>query len=58
VEENRSFQFPAAWVQGAQLANTEQYIQDFYNGRAAALALLPPPGSVEGFWWDGSPWQL
>jgi hypothetical protein len=57
VEESVFLQIPSSWAQGAKLSATEQYIQDYYSGRLAALNALPQPGAVEGYWYDGTGWQ-
>ena len=57
AEENINSLIPSSWAQGANLAVTEQFIQAWYTGRLAALNQLPPPGAVEGYWYDGTSWQ-
>jgi hypothetical protein len=39
------------------MAATEAFVQALYAGRLAALNALPQPGSVIGFWYDGTGWQ-
>jgi hypothetical protein len=57
VEESLYLTIPSSWAQGANLTATEQYVQALYAGRLAALNALPQPGSVQGYWYDGTGWQ-
>jgi hypothetical protein len=57
VEEQFYLTIPASWAQGANITATEQYVQALYSGRLAALNALPQPGSVQGYWYDGTAWQ-
>lgn len=57
VEESINVTLPGSWAQGANLAKTETFLQDLYVAKLAARNLLPQPGSVLGFWYDGTAWQ-